>query len=537
MIETKITVPEPGYVMRRRVKTVERERAADILTPSVQSRTTCAELDGFAVHIATDAAVCPVCGREMPAYGPGRTKTRAEIEAWASLQTSLFAAASKFLEFMTPIADPGPLTCPECGKKSVLSVGEREVTLRERRGKVSLSVVLKQGDETRLKDIRTPKEGWRSETLTFNLKSGKVYITLKNGDESETRDISGAEYPWPENHPVIKLTDGSKAVRRALKHAFERIQVESLPFGERELSAERLVLLTRFRGFGRDFYRLVPYADEHYRIGRTFHKAARRLRHADRVTEFYRRSGLPMVKSIRKLLFAEPSLLFYADELERLWTLIGNVDLFRAAMSGTVYVNLAYLHMRPSAFRYLYDLRNECGILKMLRVLMAPDRGWLEYAPVYLSYSKEFRKAERRGWKDQKRGHVRNTEYPKFIGDRFSVPLLIQSDAEAKYSADSEIRGFRFERLATSFEYLRAGKALRNCLDDWEEFRGSVYAVYGPDGTCVAAAEVSGNKLHQALSSDNDLIAKIEGLPWALEEWMKANSLEWKYPDEAYAEI
>lgn len=537
MTETRLTVPEPGYVMRRRVKTLERERAVDYLIPSVQSRITYAELDGFAVHITADAAVCPVCGREMPAYRQGPTRTRAEIETWATLQTSLFAPAPDCLEFMTPIADPGTLKCPECGKKSGLSAGEREVTLTERRGKVSLSVVLKQGDETHLKGVKTPKEGWKTETLTFNLKSGKIYITLKSGDESVTRDITGAEYPWPVDHPVIKLADGSKTVRRALKHALERRWGESVPFGERELTAERLVLLTRFRGYSRDFYRLVPYADAYYRIGRTFRKEAKMLRRADRVPEFYRTLVLPMAKSVRKIIFSEPSLLFYTDELRRLWVLLGDVNLFRAALSGSIYVVLAYLRMRPATFRYLYDLRNECGILKMLRVLMAENRGWMDYAPVYLSYSKEFRAEERRTWREQKQGPVRNTEYPKFVGDRFSVPLLIRSEAEAKYPADVEACGFRFERLASSFEYLRAAKALRNCLADWEEFRGNVYAIYGPDGTCVAAAEVGGKKLHQALSSDNDMTAKVEGLPAAISEWMKLNGLEWEHPDEAYAEM
>ena len=536
MIETKLTVPEPGYVMRRRVKTVERERAADYLIPSVQSRITYAVLDGFAVHVTADAAVCPVCGREMPAYGPGRTKTRAEIEAWASLQTSLFGDPPPRLEFGVPVKEPGPLTCPECGNTSVRSAGEREATLTERRGKVSLTVALKTGDETRLLGVKPPESGWKTETLTFDLKSGKVYITLNNEHDSATRDVTGAEYPWPGEHPAVKLADGSKTVRRALKHAFERICGESIPFGERELSAERFVLLTRFRGYGRDFYRLVPYADAYYRIGRTFRKASERLRRADRVPEFYRSSGLPTAKTVRKILFYEPSLLFYTDELSRLWNIIRDSGLFCAALSGTVYWNLAYLHMRPAAFRYLYDLRNECGVLKMMRVFTDWNRGWMEYAPWYLSYSEEFRAAERKKWRKWRYGPKQSGDYPMFIGDIFSVPLLRSSEAE-KYPADTEVRGFRFVLLRTSFEYIRAGKALRNCLDHWEDFQGSVYAVYDPDGKCVAAAELERGKLCLALASDNDPIEKVEELPIALGEWMRLNGLEWEHHDEAYEEI
>ena len=53
----------------------------------------------------------------------------------------------------------------------------------------------------------------------------------------------------------------------------------------------------------------------------------------------------------------------------------------------------------------------------------------------------------------------------------------------------------------------------------------------------MAAAEVGGKKLQQALSSDNDMTAKVEGLPAAIGEWMKLNGLEWEHPDEAYAEM
>ena len=139
-----------------------------------------------------------------------------------------------------------------------------------------------------------------------------------------------------------------KPVNRELKNQFIKIFRGSLPFRTKELTVEQFVLMTRFIGYNCGFYNALPYAEKENLIERRFLKSAKRLHHAVKVPNIFEKTTLPKVKSIRKLLFCNPALFFYTEELEQLWKIIEDVNLFRNFItSQNIFSELAFLHKMP----------------------------------------------------------------------------------------------------------------------------------------------------------------------------------------------
>ncbi len=64
---------------------------------------------------------------------------------------------------------------------------------------------------------------------------------------------------------------------------------------------------------------------------------------------------------------------------------------------------------------------------------------------------------------------------------------------------DCTVNGYSFELLKNSYEYLKAGDELHNCLGrDWEIFGGSVCVIKKND-TYVGAVELRGKTVVQAV--------------------------------------
>ena len=95
--------------------------------------------------------------------------------------------------------------------------------------------------------------------------------------------------------------------------------------------------------------------------------------------------------------------------------------------------------------------------------------------------------------------------------------------------------GFDFTWLRSSNDYRQAALELNNCLDERSPLDPPVVCVRRY-GQAVAAVEVSGNRVLQALGFDNDPLEDEPGLYRAVEKWMVRFHLEWGEDEGGYFE-
>ena len=92
-------------------------------------------------------------------------------------------------------------------------------------------------------------------------------------------------------------------------------------------------------------------------------------------------------------------------------------------------------------------------------------------------------------------------------------------------ATDCVIDRYRFKWLRTKKEYQEAGRALDNCLKLWEPCDNPVVAVY-KGRKIIAAIEVEGKYLRQALRIHNTAIDKQSALYSAIKKWSSSNSYQ-----------
>ena len=544
MKEISLIVPGFGYVIRSREIRIDRDTAPDVLTPKIQKRLTKAIRCDDAVLLVKHAAVCPRCGKELPAYSRNpaaerkfTAKTPEELERWSSYQMSLFGDEPEEIEFNTPVDKISRFFCPRCGEAFHKSGGFRNVVITAKKRKVS--VMLRLGSADFFKIDWAPKTKlaeWSRhtvfETITFNLNNGHTFLSLESGSGCRytVRDITGARLPDSNSDPVIEIVETCKPVRRALKRFLEPYWNGRMPFSQRELTIARYILLVRFVGYDRSFYRAVPCTDHENEIVKSFARRAERLHFASHVPRLFASSGLPEVKSISKTIYTAPAWMFYQAELERLWGFIKDLNYFRRLFepggATNLFETLSVLHRQPACFSFLSEYAEEAGEKKLFRLLAYGRSRWWDYAPVYLSLSDHYKAIEKTKWKTAffPRGHA--VDGPPVGPTAFSIPVpAAGSRAGACLPPDGAVCGYVFTRLSSSREYRLAGTQLHNCLKDyWRLYNGTVYGIV-KDHRYLAAVELCGRVIRQAYTSYDRPMDAEGPLFEAYEIWKRNNGL------------
>ena len=302
---------------------------------------------------------------------------------------------------------------------------------------------------------------------------------------------------------------------------------------------------TVFVGYDKDFYRSIPFDESGVRVERSFARAARALRFASRVPGLLKKSRLPDVKSVRKILFTYPDYLFYLPELELIWELSGDVNRFAGLLqrrTKNFYEVLAILHSRPSVAAFLRDYVITTGteIEKPTENGRIETRGGstplFSYATSYATLTEDGKKAEREKW-------VRNNGVKSIHSDTagpfFSrpVPRFVYDDVNSTIPDETEIDGFVFSRLCSTGEYEEAGRVLENCLRGWHHHHNTDVWVIRKDGEILAAVEVFKLDIMQALKAENEEIEPWSKLGIALGKWRKKYGLEFDDDLEDVQEI
>lgn len=535
MKEINLTIPRFRYRIETRTWRIDRDRAPYVLTAAKQQRITCAVRGENDITVTRHVAVCSFCGKETPAYARFinhkeervKSKTQAEIEQWATRQIFMFGEPPQVMSFHTPVEESEHFACPHCG--AGLSHGKHDLQVTIREGKNKLKILRRlEFDEYFsvgwVKEFQT-SESDLYETVTFHLGNGRTYVSLEDGSGTAcaVRDISDGDVAALSGDPVFELIRLYKPVYRELKRFFCKFWNGTLPFSNRELHAETYLLLTKFVGFDREFYNALPLSNTGAGIERSFAGIAKQLHRARKVPALLEASKLPNIKTVRKIVFSNPALLFYRKELETIWRILGDPNFFRTFLeSKPLYKELSTLHQYPAMAVFYAEFTAAVGQKKFYEYL-SNDHGFLHaYARQYLLLNAYEKKAERKKWT----GSFFSGEgslSARMLEKSFSVPIPPQKkDTDA---LECRIGGYSFARLRNSKAYRTAGKELQNCLGRWEWFQGSIYGV-SKGGKFVAAIELQDGVVLQAYTYRNKEMNTNRTLFSAYSVWKQRNGIK-----------
>ena len=281
--------------------------------------------------------------------------------------------------------------------------------------------------------------------------------------------------------------------------------------------------MTRFVGYSRDFYDCVPYTCYAFGVGRAFRTRAKRMHRAADVARLYDVLALPAVKSIRRIVFAQPGLLFYAEGIRDVWEALGDYNLLaRFLRQDGVYRMLSELYMRPGILEYMRDYAAIKGGVYLL-LDMETDWGRVcRIAVDYASMSLGLRRQIQSGWR-RRRDMVAAPRHA------YSVPMSRPDTA----IADCTVDGYEFRWLRSSNEYADAATQLQNCLCEWSPDGSPVVGVR-KRGRFVAAIEVYRGCVVQARGRGNRDIHADPVLCAAFDSWMTRYGLQWGVRDDEW---
>lgn len=532
VLKKSMRIPRFGFTIEEQQKTVSLDEALEALTPARQRKSTLAVFENDNVVITKHVIVCPWCGKKAPAYHNNQMEPHQLIDMWLAQQTSMFEKLPKTLLFNRPIEAMEKFVCPRCNMISHPSKGFIDVLFIVDRKTIKIFRKLE------LKELFQFKWGADKicitnfelyEAITFNLKNGHTYVSPEDGrgEKLKVHDISNTKANLYSDDPIFELINLYKPVNRELKNQFAKIFHGSLPFRTKDLTVEQFLLMTRFIGYDSGFYNALPYAEKGDLIERRFLKPARRLHHAAKVPSIFEKTMLPKVKSIRKLFFCNPALFFYTEELEQLWKIIEDVNLFRNFItSQNIFSELAFLHKMPHLIDFYAEYKAEIGSKRLYHHFFRPtDRYWLyNYISWYYLLSEYDKKIERKKWQNgrlEKQDDFEGIEND--MGARFSVSIPDCSSKDFRHPGlECCINGYSFRRLKNSMEFLRAGKELKNCLVHWQFFQNNVYGMID-NGEYVAAVEIKDNVIIQAHTYCNGDISGNHSIKQAFDIWKNRN--------------
>lgn len=531
-----------GFRMEDRVERLPLQDAERKLLSKKWRYYTNAQRQGEEILLYSRWIRCPHCGESFAAnsamfpekgqYRPvkERSISKQRVVAWASPQLTLPEFEPEGLALSRPMEAPAVFQCPGCGSSSRKSERCRQVELRLSRKKLELRCEI-----CTLEDLMSL--GWHSggmllslparEVLTFHFGRGRVYVQLEDHHDHPVacRDVTDCPEAMEKCASSCVLNSG-KTVRRKVRQFLCKLR-GALPFRESELTLPVLTRLTRFQGYDVSFYSGIPYCVGSCMIDRSFAPQVRKLRRADALPALYGSSGLPKVKSLRRCLFEEPALFFYLNEIRSLWELLEDPNLLcRLLAEDQRFEILSMLHQRPGIRQCLVDYGEMFGTVGLCREL---EQHWFwlrDCAIDYCSLSTCARAEMRKKWKEHRQKRHYHYCRPALSRPMRRPPEEIQ---------DCKMDGFDFAWLRSSNDYRQAALELNNCLDERSPLDPPVVCVRRY-GQAVAAVEVSGNRVLQALGFDNDPLEDEPGLYRAVEKWMVRFHLAWGEDEGGYFE-
>lgn len=400
-----------------------------------------------------------------------------QVKAFLDDQITFFDDENRdYIEINAPLPFGTRVECPRCGTQGTLleQSSERKVRIDADNDKFSVSCEL-----TDIFDALSI--GWVSsvnrdvaiglppyeEKLIFDFGNGATTVQIVDGSGivCEKEITSDAELA---GHDRIVDVFNNFLLRRRIRSAYTETYGYEIFFTPDELNLDRYILHTKYMGCYRDFYDGIPFIMDYRpascckrRLPESICGISKLMHRADDIPALYDKLGLPAVKSVRKIVFEDPQLMFYAYELQLLYKVFPDVNYFRRIITcAAAYRILASLIRSGKAVDYLVMLREVLGMRRLYEYMKNRDCSVIfSNGMIYSAMN------------DEDKAFVRSAlmNSPDPLRDITMLPrgfsLNVPMNHMRKQRYDWDYDGFRFKTLRTSDDYERAGMDLHNCLN------------------------------------------------------------------------
>ena len=275
--------------------------------------------------------------------------------------------ADRLFAFVTPPSAGVTIGCAHCGFSAKASNAIMRYTLRSDATKTVITQRMEPKDVTPV-PVRREKGYQRKRfpiflELTFNHETGRTFWRETEDEPAAEREATFVKSPLDEYAMKIQINSDTP-LRNALIDIF-REKAGNFPFSPDEVTLEKLILFNLFLGFPRSFYDAIPFCDSG--VEPDFLETAKRLHHIQNLESAFRMSRLPEPPELKQVVYANPALLFYANEILMLPFSIEN--LIRVLHSPYIYSLLAAIHRMPGIATFLLRLaaaRGEVAVLQFI---------------------------------------------------------------------------------------------------------------------------------------------------------------------------
>ncbi|MBP3633766.1 MAG: hypothetical protein J6J43_04240 [Oscillospiraceae bacterium] len=367
------------------------------------------------------------------------------------------------------------------------------------------------------------------ERVQFCFGRGTVQAQLCDTDGTPLCAMDLTQRPCPDSSSSLFVAMAedpvlNDALEKGFSHFWKGV---SLPFTGHRMTLDRCVLMTRFVGFPACFFDAIPFDRDTGIIHEDFRKQAAALHTPDDCDELLKGTTLPYVRSVRKAFFLHPGLLFYTQQCQQLYEILQNIDVFCEFLSSlSAFEVLSSIHDFPGVLEFYLDYGKDCGANALCRQLtLRPDtvnRLALQYCAMNEHRKKQLQTSwHQHGFWKECSCTLLNTE------GSLSIPMSCVPSG----ICDTVIDGFAFLWLRSKQDYIRAGKDLDNCLVEWRR-TGNPVVVVRKDMRTVAAIEVSGNNVCQALTYGNRHMEPDTPLFEAFGKWCDRHHLDLLLEDD-----
>ena len=453
----KLKIP-CGYKTIEKNVTLPFNDARRLLSTKKLGRYTSIKKQNEDILLSSHIIKCPYCAGETPAYshylydfGKMHYSLQKElINNFLNSQIS-FLEKENFLRLNNPENYKGEFYCKKCGNISSASTKALDICITSTNDSVYISRQVSSIEDLMTIDwIDSVNINFSfpfKETVELNIKTGESYIFLT---DSSDNTIQKKDF-WRNLNLVEKcffnmLIRKNRLVKRRLRKAFCEVSGYEINFTMAELSLRNFVLMTKFTGLRKYFYDAIPLLKYKTRIDESFSYITNKIRNQESIMKLLKASSLPDTKSVRKIFYDTPGLIFYIKECEKLFDITKNIDCLRILLCNPETYNiLSHLHVYPGLTMFYYDYCKEKGRIHFTKHLINSLQAFNIKAAQYALLSSDMRKKETALWKGKKYFLLENFHSDFFCID-FSLPLATLNESIKDY----RIGKFQFKKLRTT---------------------------------------------------------------------------------------
>lgn len=480
----KLYIKLNGFGIEENIEQVDTASAEDFLLTQ-QQYYTYAKRVGNKFELVSHAIRCPECGHRVPSYEhfiysdkKYTAISNDELRTWLYGKSDCRndEDGDNVLYFNTPKFVSSAFECNNCHHIAPL------IRFNKKKEYWDADIVYNDGVLQIVFDINDNDDvcvSWQSpvfnkaaeypmhEILEFNFNTGETTLRYNNCMDkliAKTDVVNDITRPHNPAFDTFLLNDTFK---QTVISFFEKVHSGALPFSYTELNLKTFSLLTQFIGYDREFYDSIPYrvVEQDFKVDETFSHEVEGLRYASNIPDLYATTSLPQVKSIKRIIYKEPALLFYREELEKLWSIINDGNVFYTLLDNEdIYEILALLHMYPGTMQCFREYAENMGAISFVNVMEEELPYFFGYALAYAGFSTYQKQLEQKRWEVSGSNFLRENYYA-YISSRAPMRYSKPVFPKEEYVPPVTINGYTFTWLRNTQQYYKASLEMRGGMD------------------------------------------------------------------------